>query len=87
MSESAFTELGQYIADSRKLKGLTQAEIASLLGFSSPQKISEWERGTSAIPMQKIYQLRELLDLNMHKLTECILIGSDRFRRRVPPLS
>jgi transcriptional regulator with XRE-family HTH domain len=43
--DSAKKGLGLYLQDKRIEAGLTQAQVATHLGFSSPQFVSNWERG------------------------------------------
>jgi transcriptional regulator with XRE-family HTH domain len=38
--------LGQKIADARKLRGLTQGDLAKAVGVTA-QAVSKWERGNS----------------------------------------
>lgn len=37
----------------RKQAGFTQAELAKKLGYKSAQFVSNWERGVSALPVDK----------------------------------
>lgn len=39
-------KIGRYIADKRKSKSLTQAELAARLGVTD-KAVSKWERGVS----------------------------------------
>lgn len=38
--------IGKVIRDNRKLKGLTQEEMANLLGVTAPA-VNKWEKGVS----------------------------------------
>ncbi len=55
--ESAL-KIGRRIAEARRRKGMSQAELAGLLSISF-QAVSRWERGES---MPEIYRLRPLAE-------------------------
>ena len=44
----------QFIRKSRVSAELTQGELASMFGYKTPQFISNWERGQSEIPAEKV---------------------------------
>lgn len=43
-------DLSQYLKKIRTKAGLTQKDLSSILNYSSPQFVSNWERGISAPP-------------------------------------
>lgn len=49
--------LSAFLKDKRVEAGLTQSEVAKKLGYSSPQFISNWERGLANPP---VFILRDL---------------------------
>ena len=49
--------LAEYLKERRMQAGLTQSEVAKKLGYSSPQFVSNWERGLANPP---IFVLRDL---------------------------
>ncbi len=51
------TQLASFLKEKRIEIGLTQSEVASTLGYSSPQFISNWERGLANPP---VFILRNL---------------------------
>lgn len=55
---------GQLIKEARKHVRITQAQLAERLGYSSPQFISNWERGVARIPAQKFKPLSRILGRN-----------------------
>jgi transcriptional regulator with XRE-family HTH domain len=63
--------LADYLKKSRENVGLSQTFVSSKLGYSSPQFVSNWERGLSHPPLKslkkiaKLYKLRdkELFDI------------------------
>lgn len=56
-------KLSEYLKTKRIATGLTQSEVATRLGYTSPQFISNWERGVASPPafiikeLAKIYQI------------------------------
>lgn len=65
--------LHQYLQDKRLSAGLTQAEVAAELGYSSSQFISNWERGLSAPPISVIAKLSSLYGVSEESLFEYIV--------------
>ncbi|MBC7714686.1 MAG: helix-turn-helix transcriptional regulator [Rhizobacter sp.] len=65
--------LGSFIKENRLEKNYSQAELAAALGYSSPQFISDWERGVSSPPLKKLPELANELDVKMEKLFDLLL--------------
>ena len=53
-SPTAHKEIGALIKTARTAAGLAQAELATKLGYSSPQFISNWERAESLPPIHTL---------------------------------
>lgn len=51
---AAKTQVGKLIKTARTKAGLTQAALATKLGYASPQILSNWERAESLPPMSQI---------------------------------
>ena len=66
-------ELGQYLKDCRQKSGLTQGEVSNRLGYSSPQFVSNIERGTSVAPIPMLARLMRLYKSNPDDIVEIIL--------------
>jgi len=74
--------LGKFLAKKREEKGMSQGEVAKKLGYSSPQFISNIERGkcspalSSAKKMAKLYDIppanmqAELVSVEVAKVSE-----------------
>lgn len=73
MQQELFKTLGTLLKDSREKNGYSQKEISSRLGYSSPQFISNIERGLCAPPLPKLKQLIEVYKLNPDKVVRLIL--------------
>lgn len=64
--------------------GLTQKELAKGLGYSSPQFVSNWERGVSNLPVGKIKQASKLLRIPMVVLVSLTEVNyKKRLMRRI----
>ncbi|MBO4931833.1 MAG: helix-turn-helix transcriptional regulator, partial [Clostridia bacterium] len=59
--------IGQKIAYLRKLKGLTQSELAEQLGVS-PQAVSQWERSETLPDILTLPQIAEIFNENIAAL-------------------
>lgn len=64
---------GNFIAERRKVLGLTQQQLADSLHISF-QAVSKWETGTSYPNVELLYDLSNLLDLTVEE----ILLGESR---------
>lgn len=52
---------GITLKKAREAKGLTQAEVSDVLGFTSPQFVSNAERGLASIPRKHYKKLAKLV--------------------------
>lgn len=60
-------ELGAQIAYFRKLKGLTQAQLAEQLAVE-PETVSRFERGSTAPSLQRLFALADVLGVGVQQL-------------------
>ena len=60
-------KIGRFIAKQRKLKELTQEELAEKLDITK-NAVSKWERGLSLPDADKMLDLYNLLDINVNEL-------------------
>lgn len=60
------------IKDLRIAAGLSQAEVADVLGYSTPQFISNWERGVSLPPYSSCKKLSKLLNVPLYQLVDML---------------
>lgn len=65
--------LAAFLKENRIKSGLSQAEVASILKYSTPQFISNWERGVSSPPLDKLGQLIELYRISRDELIDVML--------------
>jgi hypothetical protein len=65
--------LGRYLRSKRLATGFTQSDIADKLGYSSPQFISNFERGLCSPPLRHLKALVKLYRLNPKELIQLII--------------
>ena len=65
--------LGSFIRKMRLENDYSQAELAANLGYSSPQFISDWERGISSPPVKKLHKLAGLLKVKVDILFDLLV--------------
>lgn len=65
--------LGDFLRAAREKSGLTQREIAAQLGYSTPQFISEWERGTRSPPGSVLAKLVKIYGMSLRRFYDVIL--------------
>jgi len=56
--------LGRAFRAWRQKRGLTQGEVASALGYSTAQFVSNWERGQSSPPLDTLPKLAEIYSIS-----------------------
>lgn len=52
--------LAEYLKKSREVAGLSQTFVSGKLGYSSPQFVSNWERGLSHPPLKSLKKIAKL---------------------------
>lgn len=65
--------MGIFLREKRELKGLTQAQVASQLGYGSPQFISNIERGVSRVPVKSLKYFIDLYNLQADEVVDLLL--------------
>jgi len=66
-------QLGQYLQNKRQAAGLTQMQVARKLRYSSPQFVSNFERGLCSPPMKNLRTLVKLYDIDARELIDLII--------------
>ncbi len=64
------TQLAAFLKKKRVEVGLTQSEVASALGYSSPQFVSNWERGLANPPVFILRHLTKLYKVPVDEMFE-----------------
>ncbi|MCB9085751.1 MAG: helix-turn-helix transcriptional regulator [Bdellovibrionaceae bacterium] len=67
--------IGEFFKSKRIQKGLTQSQVAELLGYSSPQIVSNWERLLCDPPIEKLSSLAKILGIPKKELIK-MMTGS-----------
>lgn len=65
--------LNDYLRQKRLDSGLSQLDVAKVLGYSSPQFVSNWERGLVSPPLETIAVLIELYKIPSGEVINKIL--------------
>ncbi|MCB0378100.1 MAG: helix-turn-helix transcriptional regulator [Bdellovibrionales bacterium] len=63
----------EFLREQREAAGLSQKEVATKLGYSSAQFISNWERGISAPPVKILRKLAKLYNVKDATLLDTYL--------------
>lgn len=71
--DNIFKPFGQYLRKKRVAQNLTQMEVAEMFGYSSPQFISNWERGESAPPEEILPSLVVAYRIKPKELSKFLL--------------
>jgi transcriptional regulator with XRE-family HTH domain len=67
------SNINSFLKEARIKKGLTQGEIAKHLGLTSPQYISNIERGLCSASLETLLVLIQLYDLKATKVIDVLL--------------
>jgi transcriptional regulator with XRE-family HTH domain len=68
-------ELSNYLKKSRESVGLSQTFVSSKLGYSSPQFVSNWERGLSHPPVKSLKKIAKLYKLKNKDLFDVFVVS------------
>lgn len=68
-----YLKIGQYLANKRKSKNLTQKELASLLNVTD-KAVSKWETGSNLPDISMFVKLAEVLETTIDEL----IAGEDK---------
>lgn len=66
-------EIGYHWKNLRERAGMTQREVAEELGYTTPQFISNVERGRCRYPVEKLPRIKKLYGLGTEQLVDLIL--------------
>ncbi|MDE7253815.1 MAG: helix-turn-helix domain-containing protein [Acetatifactor sp.] len=72
---------GKFIADERKKKGYTQADLADKLGISN-RTVSKWETGNGFPDVSLLLPLCEELDISVNELLSGEKLGKEDYEKR-----
>lgn len=65
--------LSDFLRQKREEAGLSQGDVSRKLKYSTPQFVSNWERGLSSPPLKVLKQVAEMYRVPSDQLFEMIL--------------
>lgn len=65
--------IGKLLREKRIASAYSQADVAYKLGYSTPQFVSNWERGESHPPVTVLKKLAQLYGCSAEELFEVVL--------------
>lgn len=65
--------IATYLKEKRVSSGLSQARVGELLGYSSPQFVSNWERGKCSPPTKSLNKLIKIYDIDAEEFIQLVL--------------
>ena len=74
-------KLGDFLRDTRESSSMTQADVSQRLGYTSPQFISNIERGISVIPLKTLAKMVTLYKVNPEVVVKIILESQRKLLR------
>lgn len=74
-------KLGQYLKDVREGASYTQADVSQRLGYTSPQFISNIERGISVVPLKTLARMVSIYKVRPEPVVRIILDSQKRLLR------
>jgi transcriptional regulator with XRE-family HTH domain len=74
--------LAGFLKEKRVSAGLTQSEVAKKLGYSSPQFVSNWERGLANPPVFVLRDLTKMYKVSADQMFDLLVddVKSDLHR-------
>ncbi len=73
--------IGKFIAKQRKIKGLTQEELAEKLGITK-NAVSKWERGLCLMDMSLLKPLSEILGVSVNDILAGEIIDAQDIEKK-----
>ena len=73
MNSSQALKLAQFLKNKRIIAGFSQKDVATKLGYSTSQFISNWERGVSQPPLSTLRKLAEVFQINVDDMFNVLL--------------
>ncbi len=77
-----FEMIGSYLKQKRKEAGLTQGEVAKELGYTSPQFISNYERGLCAPAFDAYPRLMNMYKIPKEEMLDILLKSEELALRK-----
>ncbi len=74
-------KLGQYLKGVREQANFTQADVSGKLGYTSPQFISNIERGISVVPLKTLSRMMSIYKVSPDTVVKIILDSQRKLLR------
>jgi len=74
-----FRFFGQFLAKKRLEAGLSQGALRKVLGYDSPQFISNWERGLCAPPLKALPDIARALNIPIEEIVEFLTDETENY--------
>lgn len=71
-------QLAVFLKEKRVQAGLTQSQVAEKLGYSSPQFVSNWERGLANPPVFILRDLTKMYKVSADEMFNLLLAEVER---------
>lgn len=81
MNKKLNENLGVTFKNHRVDIGLSQGQVSKVLGYTSPQFVSNFERGLCSLPLNKIKKLIDLYELKGEEVVELMLALHESYLR------
>lgn len=65
--------LSEFLKEKRLTSGFSQMDVANALGYSTPQFISNWERGISNPPLPTLRKLANMYKVSADEMYQVVL--------------
>lgn len=65
-----YVKLGKFLQQKRQESGLSQNKVAKKLGYTTPQFVSNWERGVINPPIETLAILPKLYNFDKKELVK-----------------
>lgn len=75
---NGYRDLALYLKKKRVAAGLSQAEVSEKLGYSSPQFVSNWERGLAKPPLFAMSKLMKLYSANAEEVLDQYISATEQ---------
>lgn len=71
-SPRARQQLGKFLREKREQANYSQTQVAQLLGYTSGQYVSNWERGLSLPPSKEIWVIAKVYQIPKKQMIETL---------------
>lgn len=68
-----FMDLSKFLKEKRLQAGLSQGAVAKKLGYTSPQFVSNWERGLSQPPVATLRKIAQIYNISANDMFDVML--------------